>query len=141
MNPADAKKRRMLPHLLSDSDILGDPMASTIEKHVGSRLAHARKAKGYSAPELASLLSVSEPHINEMEAGEAGLSLRLVAEAASILDVPPSFFLEGFDAELMDNTETARSRSEISAIAARIGERRVPILLKLSQALEESPGL
>ncbi|WOF72584.1 helix-turn-helix transcriptional regulator [Parvibaculaceae bacterium PLY_AMNH_Bact1] len=116
-------------------------MASTIEKHVGSRLAHARAAKGYSTSELASLLSVSKPHIEEMEAGEAGLSLRLVAEAAGVLDVPPSFFLEGFQADIMDNTETARHRSEISAIAARIGERRVPLLLKLSQALEESPGL
>ena len=116
-------------------------MASTIEKHVGSRLAHARNAKGYSTLDLASLLSVAQPHIEEREAGEAGLSLRLVAEAASVLDVPPSFFLEGFQADIMDNTETARRRSEISAIAARIGERRVPLLLKPSQALEESPGL
>ncbi|MCE7998267.1 MAG: helix-turn-helix transcriptional regulator [Rhodobiaceae bacterium] len=116
-------------------------MASTIEKHVGSRLRFARSAKGYSTHELASLLSVTEPHIEEMEAGEASLSLRIVAEAASALEVPPSFFLEGFDADIMDNTDTARHRSEISAIAARIGERRVPLLLKLSQALEESPGL
>lgn len=116
-------------------------MASTIEKHVGSRLAHARKAKGYSTLELSSLLSASEQHIAEMEAGEAGLSLQLLAEAAGALDVPPSFFLEGFHADLMDNSETARYRSEISAIAARIGERRVPLLLKLSQALEESTGL
>ncbi len=116
-------------------------MASTIEEHVGSRLAHARNAKGYSALELASLLSVTQPHIEEMEAGEAGLSLKLIAAAAGVLDVPPSFFLEGFQADIMDNTDTARRRSEISAIAARIGERRVPLLLKLSQALEDSPGL
>ncbi len=116
-------------------------MASTIEEHVGSRLTHARKAKGYSLLELASLLSVTKAHLAEMEAGAAGLSLRLVAEAAGALDVPPSFFLEGFHSEVMDNTETARSRSEISAIAARIGERRVPLLLKLSQALEDSHGL
>jgi len=131
----------MFPHLFGNQDHLGDPMASTIEKHVGSRLAHARNAKGYSTLELASLLSVSQPHIEEMEAGEAGLSLKLVAEAAGVLDVPPSFFLEGFQADIMDNTETAQRRSEISAIAARIGERRVPLLLKLSQALEDSPGL
>ncbi len=116
-------------------------MASTIEQHVGCRLAHARSAKGYTPRELALLLSVSEPLIGEMEAGEVGLSLRLLADAANALDVPPSFFLEGFQSDVMDNTDTARHRSEISAIAARIGERRVPLLLKLSQALEESPGL
>ncbi len=116
-------------------------MASTIEKHVGSRLTYARNAKGYSALELASLLAVDEPLIMAMEAGEAGLSLRLVEAAAAALEVPPSFFLEGYHSDLMDNADTARNRSEISAIAARIGERRVPLLLKLSQALEDSPGL
>lgn len=116
-------------------------MASTIEKHVGSRLHYARNAKGYSPSELASLLSVNEPLIQEMEAGEAGLSLRFLAEAAGVLEVPPSFFLEGYRSDLMDNAETSRNRSEISAIAARISERRVPLLLKLSQSLEDSPGL
>jgi transcriptional regulator with XRE-family HTH domain len=116
-------------------------MASTLEKHVGSRLRYARNAKGYAPTELASLLSVNEPLIQEMEAGAAGFSLRFLAEAAGALEVPPSFFLEGYHSELMDNAETSRNRSEISAIAARISERRVPLLLKLSQALEDSSGL
>lgn len=96
-------------------------MASTIEKHVGSRLAHARNAKGYSTLDLASLLSVAQPHIEEREAGEAGLSLRLVAEAASVLDVPPSFFLEGFQADIMEWTIRRPPGAALKSLQSPLG--------------------
>lgn len=60
---------------------------------VGKRIRALRKKKGLNLQDMASKLNLSVSYLSQLENGRANISVNLLKEIASILDVPCVFFL------------------------------------------------
>lgn len=60
---------------------------------VGKRIRSLRKKKGLNLQDLASKLDLSVSYLSQLENGRANISVALLKDIASILDVPSVFFL------------------------------------------------
>jgi len=62
---------------------------------IGQRIRTARKRKGYTQEQLAEFLSISIVYISQIENGKTKLSLEMLVNVASRLDIEPGWILSG----------------------------------------------
>ncbi len=71
-------------------------LANPIDRHVGERLAALRTERGLSQEQLAASLGARLALLQRFEAGLERIDAYRFRDIMRILDVPPSFFFEGF---------------------------------------------
>ena len=64
-------------------------------KLIGQRIKQTRKSKRITQEMLAEMLDISVSYLSRVERGIVKLSLETLLKTASVLDVPPSYFLDG----------------------------------------------
>ena len=75
-------------------------MPHPVDVHVGARLRFRRKLLGVSQTELGNALGLAFQQIQKYEKGTNRVSASRLYQAASILDVPITFFFEDMPSEI-----------------------------------------
>ena len=98
---------------------------------IGSRILRARKAKGWSQPELAAQLGVNLKNISRWELNQAKPNIEAAAELAKVLEVSLDY-LGGLDGEQSD--------PELQSLfkrASELPEKDVAVVKRVLQGLVE----
>ena len=72
-------------------------MAHAVDVHVGKRIRHRRWMNGTTQQQLADAVGIKFQQIQKYETGVNRVSASRLWDIAHALDVPVSFFFEGFD--------------------------------------------
>jgi transcriptional regulator with XRE-family HTH domain len=70
-----------------------------IDRHVGDRIRHLRKACGLRQGDIGDALGVSAQQVQKYETGANRLPIAKLWFAADLLRVSPAYFFEGLDRE------------------------------------------
>ena len=73
--------------------------SESIGVHIGERLRTLRKLRKVSQRRLAEAVGLSYQMIQKYERGECRISAAALWRFSSTLDVPPSFFFDGIEAD------------------------------------------
>ena len=74
-------------------------MAHAVDVHVGKRIRHRRWMNGTTQQQLADAVGIKFQQIQKYETGMNRVSASRLWDIAHALDVPVTFFFEGFDQE------------------------------------------
>lgn len=91
----------------------------------GNRLRETRKERGLTQEQLATMLNISTHHLGNIEAGRRGISIELLVELSSSLDVSLDILIVG----------TARPSSMVKELL-----KEMQVLLSRLQELHENPA-
>lgn len=72
---------------------------STLDEHIASKLAFARRLKGLIQQELANELGVTRQQISKREKAQDRISAADLYRTAKALGVPVTYFFEGYEDE------------------------------------------
>ena len=72
-------------------------MAHAVDVHVGKRIRHRRWMNGTTQQQLADAVGIKFQQIQKYETGKNRVSASRLWDIAHALDVPVTFFFEGFD--------------------------------------------
>lgn len=88
---------------------------SGIDREIGSRIRHARKAKGLSQSQLGEVLNVSFQQVQKYERGTNRVSSSALVLVARALDTTPAALLGNLDAADVASPEMDLARSLLLA--------------------------
>lgn len=100
-----------------------------IDQHIGQRLRHVRKKYQLSQASLAEMVGVSHQQIQQYESGATRVSASTLYSFSRILQVPVSYFFEGYQPETTDEG--------LSPVIIQQRERALSILLVEDSAADE----
>lgn len=109
-----------------------------VDVHVGARLQLRRKLMRISQTELGQHVGITFQQIQKYERGTNRISASRLYEFANILDVPVSFFFDGFDevnqsprpAMAVVSTETLATAAYLEQIPDAAKKRSIRALIK-----------
>lgn len=124
----------------------GRPSPSDVDRCIGARLREARISRRISQAALGEQLGLTFQQIQKYESGKNRVSAGMLYRAASVLNVPITFFFEQlspkpvqFDREMNSDVLTFLSSSEglkLSRSFSQIGDRKVRgALLRLAETI------
>ena len=101
-------------------------MSHPVDIHVGKKLKQLRVLRGMTQTDVANGLNISFQQVQKYELGRNRISASRLFELSGILDVPPSYFFEGFD-EAADNKNSAidDEATKIASMVSRIKDDRL----------------
>ena len=111
--------------------------------HVAKRVRAARVSRGISLETLGESIGIKLQQMSRYETAQCNLSTPRLAAIAKALDIPLSYFFEGFGS--VDDTRLAESRrgsgrlTLLSAYSKLDHEKRV-LLLSIAKSLAEVPS-
>ncbi len=70
-----------------------------INEHIGSRIKKARTLRGASPAKIAAAIGIESQQVRKYEKEGWRISAARLYQIANLLDMPPSFFFEGFFSE------------------------------------------
>jgi len=85
-----------------------------LDEHIGVRMRRARTHKGYSLEQVAEWLDISKQQVSRLEHGKSRLSVVQLYQISRGVDLPLSWFFEGFE----DDTD------EVKWVSNMVGEDR-----------------
>ncbi|WP_282608289.1 helix-turn-helix domain-containing protein [Pelagibius sp. Alg239-R121] len=91
-----------------------------VDQFVGRKLKHQREIKNISAEQLANALSLPVETIEKIESGRESIGALSLYEAAQVVDVPVTFFFEGYNEELAAE-ETAKVATPPASVTSAGG--------------------
>lgn len=104
-----------------------DADSTAASRAIGERLRSARKAKGWTQPDLAEATGISQPEISKFERGQRRIYADDLALMAAALEVPAGWFIE--DEEFVRDGVRALARQS-QADAAWLIEAALAIMRK-----------
>lgn len=85
------------------------------DQQIGTNIRNLREMKNYTQEALAMQIGISQKQFSRIESGEVSISVKMLFEICSILEVEPSFLLE-FDAKkIFNNNSINQSGGEFNA--------------------------
>lgn len=97
---------------------------------IGNRIKEARKAQGIIQAKLAELLSVSPEYVSRLERGSTKISLPTLVEVAGLLNVSPSYLLDG-----VTSADINYALAEFSQILAELSPDKRKLLLDIAKVV------
>ncbi len=88
-----------------------------VDQFVGQRLRQQRELKNISAEELATALSLPVQMLESIESGTESIGALSLYEAAQVVDVPVTYFFEGYHDDLPAE-ETAKVATGVASVAS-----------------------
>ncbi len=98
------------------------PYAREVAELLGAQIAQERRARRWSAAELARRIGISRRTLSKIEHGDPSVGLGLAFEAARLVGVP----LFGGDREQV-GAELRRSRDRLALLPQRVRSPREPV--------------
>lgn len=95
---------------------------------IGNRIREARKSQGIIQAKLAELLSKSPEYISRLERGSTKISLPTLVEVAGLLNVSPSYLLDG-----ATTADASFALAEFSQILAELSPDKRKLLLEIAK--------
>lgn len=103
---------------------------------IGQRIRQARTAKGLSQADLAEILSVSVPHVSDIERGQTNCSITIFAAIAESLNVSADWLL---------NVDTPPSKLQrqydLENLIGDCSPEEIEVILRTTKALKLSLAL
>lgn len=87
-----------------------------VDQFVGQRLRQQRELKNISAEELAVALCLPVQMIQRIESGSESIGALSLYEAAQVVDVPVTYFFEGYHDEVSAE-ESAKVAAGVASVA------------------------
>jgi transcriptional regulator with XRE-family HTH domain len=112
--------------------------ASSIDRHVGSRIRERRIMLGLSQQQMADMIGVTYQQAHKYERGINRISAGRLYEITRVLNVPITYFFEGLEVAEDDTSLNPRQRMclELARNFASIGnQRHQEALSQLARAL------
>ena len=112
--------------------------ASSIDRHVGTRIRERRIMRGLSQQQMADMIGVTYQQAHKYERGINRISAGRLYEITRVLNVPITYFFEGLDITEDDETLNPRQRMclELARNFASISnQRHQEALSQLARAL------
>jgi len=100
---------------------------------IGQRIRKIRKAHGLSQEELAEKINISTTHMSHIETGNTKLSLPVLVDIATVLEVRTDDLL---NRETRDTTSTIRD--EVSVILEQCSVKEAKIIADVVKTLKRS---
>ena len=100
---------------------------------IGQRIRKIRKAHGYSQEELAERVNISTTHMSHIETGNTKLSLPVLVDLASALDIRTDDLL--YDNSVMP---TGQAYEEIIAVLDRCTPQEAKVITEIVKAAKLS---
>lgn len=101
----------------------GEHMTKHNAKEIGLRIRRQREALGYSRERLAELSEISNSFLSDIERGDRGFSVALLARLASVLGLSADYILFG--------TEQVTNVSAITDMLSSLDGKYLPELKEL----------
>ncbi len=106
-------------------------MSHPVDVYVGKQLKQMRILRGLSQTDVAKKLSLSFQQVQKYEIGSNRISASRLFELSNILDVPPSYFFEGYQDTPQQQTQIVDDESiRIASVLSRIQDDRVKSQIK-----------
>ncbi len=113
-------------------------MSHPVDVHVGRKLKQIRTLRRMSQTDVARKLGLSFQQIQKYEIGSNRIAASRLFELSKILDVPISFFFEGFPSAKLEE-ETRDSAVDIVGAVASIHDERMRA--RIASYIEDVSGL
>lgn len=101
----------------------GEHMTEHNAKEIGTRIRSQRETLGYSREKLAELSEISNSFLSDIERGERGFSVALLARISKVLGLSTDYILFG--------REQAADLSPITDMLSGLDEKYIPELQEL----------
>ncbi|AVO39354.1 helix-turn-helix domain-containing protein [Pukyongiella litopenaei] len=111
-------------------------MTHPVDVHVGKRIRHRRWLIGMTQQQLAGQVGIKFQQIQKYETGANRVSASRLWDIAEALDVPVSFFFEGFDAPVSE--DEAAVPAETTVPADILGDKEALDLVRSYYAIPEN---
>jgi transcriptional regulator with XRE-family HTH domain len=112
------------PYTRSGEEVFFLPSSDNVlKKEVGNRLRNARRKRGMTQDELASILGTNQSHVSNVERGDRGLTIQQLVKLCSALRVSPNEILgetkQGKDNGLIKDRRFLRRLQKIDRLSKR----------------------
>lgn len=116
-------------------------MTHPIDKHVGTRIRHARWMRGKTQQDLGEAVNCKFQQIQKYETGANRVSASRLWDIANALGLPITYFFEGTDQpDPMLSTFPDRGSAELLRIWMSLPDRQKQALLSLAKSMADMEG-
>jgi len=102
-------------------------------KAIGERIKTTRKQKKITQENIAEYLDISITYMSKLERGVEKINLKTLVKIAALLEVPPSFLLDGI-AEIKNSDYL---HNDLNEIIKKYNPNQMKLLLKISKNIAE----